>query len=243
MPRMATYPREEFKTFKDVFDQFAEKNLWTLIRKGVIEGLIGPVSIGKEANVFTARSKEHGTVIVKIYRLSTCDFNRMYSFIRTDPRFPKTNRNRRKVVFAWAHREYRNLLKAREAGVRVPTPIAQLFNILVMTMIGDEQPASKAKDALPANPEAFIKDIVQQMHKLFKAGLIHGDLSPFNILNHHEKPVLIDMSQSTTLDDPNAKEYLQRDLKNIAAFAKKLGVALTTEELEKRIRASSNKSG
>jgi len=236
MPRMATMPREEWKTFGSVFDRFTEKQVQSLISKGVIDGLIGPLSMGKEATVFTAQAGEK-TVIVKIYRLSTCDFNKMYGFIRTDPRFPKLNRQRRKVVFAWAQREFRNLLKAREAGARVPTPITHLFNVLVMDLVGGESAAQKLKIALPTHPEEFISDLIAQMRKLYKAGLVHGDLSPFNILNHDEKPVIIDMSQSTTLDDPNAKEYLARDIKNIAAFATKVGVALTVEELEKKVKA------
>ena len=233
---MATKHKEAWKTFAQVFDHFTELALHKLISKGVIDGLIGQTSIGKEANVFLAQAKDK-TVIVKIYRLSTCDFNRMYTFIRTDPRFPKLNRQRRKVVFAWAQREFRNLLKAREAGVRVPTPILHLSNILVMELVGDAMPAAKAKDQLPKNPDEFIQDIISQMRKLYKAGLVHGDLSPFNILNHHEKPFIIDMSQSTTPEDPNAKEFLDRDTKNIAIFAKKIGVELTADEILQKVKA------
>ncbi len=237
MPRMATTNREDWKTFNAVFDSFTEKHVATLIQKGIIDGLIGPLSMGKEATVFLAQSKDK-TVIVKIYRLSTCDFNRMYSFIRTDPRFPKLNKQRRKIVFAWAQREFRNLMKAREIGVRVPTPITNLFNILVMDLVGSgTEAAPKAKDKYPAKPKEFINEIFNQMRKLYKGGLIHGDLSPFNILNDQETPVFIDMSQSTTPDDPNAKEYLTRDLKNIVVYAKKLGVELTVEELMQKLKA------
>ncbi|HSU72417.1 MAG TPA: serine protein kinase RIO [Candidatus Binatia bacterium] len=235
MARMATMPREEWKTFGSVFDKFTEKQVQSLISKGVIDGLVGPLSMGKEATVFIAEAGAK-RVIIKIYRLSTCDFNRMYSFIRTDPRFPKLNRQRRKVVFAWAQREFRNLLKAREAGVRVPTPITHLFNVLVMELVGGDEPAQKLQSAPPKHPEEFISELILQMRKLYKAGLIHGDLSPFNILNNQEKPVLIDMSQSTTLADPNAKEYLARDLKNIVTFANKLDLQLTVEELEKKVK-------
>lgn len=236
MARMGTMPKEAWKTFGSVFDRFTEKQVHTLISQHVIDGLIGPLSMGKEATIFTAQAGDK-TVIVKIYRLSTCDFNTMYSFIRTDPRFPKLNRQRRKVVFAWAQREFRNLLKAREAGVRVPTPITHKFNVLVMDMVGDESASQKLKQAMPENPKEFINDLITQMRKLYKAGLVHGDLSPFNILNYNEKPVIIDMSQATTLDDPNAKEYLTRDIKNIVAFAEKAGVPLTVEELEKKVKA------
>ena len=234
MPRMATSGREEWKTFAQVFDHFTETVLHKLIQKGVLAGLYGPLSMGKEANVFLAQQHDGKKVAVKIYRLSTCDFNRMYGFIRTDPRFPKLNRQRRKVVFAWAQREFRNLLKAREAGVRVPTPITSMMNVLVMELVG--APAQKAKSQPPAHPKKFIDEVIGQMRKLYAVGLIHGDLSPFNILNDDEKPVIIDMSQSTTLDDPNAKEYLTRDVRNIVNFAKELGVALTEESVMQKIK-------
>ena len=236
MPRMGTMPREEWKTYSDVFDSFTEKQIWSLISKRVIDGLVGQVSIGKEANIFTAE-KDGKTVIVKIYRLSTCDFNRMYSFIRTDPRFPELNRQRRKVVFAWAKREYRNLLKVREAGVRVPTPIAYLFNILVMEFVGDVDAAQKIKTQIPKDKKKFIDELIQQMRKIHKAGLVHGDLSAFNVLNHNEKPVIIDLSQMTTLKDPNAQDYFQRDIRNIAAYANKIGVKITEKELEQKVKA------
>ena len=236
MPRMATVPKEAFKTYHAVFDQFVEKILWGLMQKKVIDGLISPVSMGKEANIFTAKSGNK-TVIVKIYRLSTCNFDRMYSFIRTDPRFPEINRQRRKVVFAWAQREFRNLLKARESGVRVPIPFMNKYNVLVMEMVGDEIPSPKAKDVMPKDPKAFINDIILQMRKLYKAGLVHGDLSPFNILNKNDQPVIIDMSQSTTLEDPNAQEYFTRDIKNVAAYANRIGVSLTVEQLMKKVKA------
>jgi RIO kinase 1 len=233
MPRMATSGKEEWKTFASVFDQFTERVLQKLIQKGVIRGLVGPLSMGKEATVFIAERGD-GHVVVKIYRLSTCDFNRMYTFIRTDPRFPKLNRQRRKVVFAWAQREFRNLLKAREAGIRVPTPITHMMNVLVMEMIG--KPAPKAKAESPKQPKKFIDDVISQMRKLYAAGLVHGDLSPFNILNDEGTPVIIDMSQSTTLDDHNAKEYLARDVRNIVAFAENLGISLTEESVMQKIK-------
>jgi RIO kinase 1 len=235
MPRMGTDSREAFRTYHDVFDRFTESTILKFMGQGIINGLIGPLSIGKEANVFLAEAKNGKTVIVKIYRLSTCDFNRMFSFIRTDPRFPKMNRQRRKVVFAWAQREYRNLFKSRQAGVRVPTPIAYKNNVLIMDLVGKTEAAPKAKDIMPKDSEKFIAEIINQMKKMHKAGMVHGDLSPFNILNDKDKPVFIDMSQTTVYEDPNAQEYLTRDLKNIAAYARRLGVEITAKELRAQV--------
>lgn len=231
MPKIT---REKFKTLKNVFDAFTERNLFKLISQGYFEGLESPIFIGKEANVFTAL-KGKKRIVVKIYRLQTCDFKKMYDYIKYDPRFPNIKKQRRKTIFAWAQREYRNLLKAREAGVRVPTPITCLYNILVMEYIGDEEPALKIKDHLPKNKKKFFNETVDGIRKLYKAGLVHADLSPFNILNYKEKPIFIDMSQATPLDDPNSMEYLERDIKNICNFFKKRGVKAESEDIKKKI--------
>ena len=214
--------KDKFKTLKHVFDDFTERNLFKLSSKGYFDELESPIRMGKEANIFTAK-KGDKKVIIKIYRLSTCDFFKMYEYIRPDPRF-KVEKNRRKVIFAWAKREYSNLLRSRSKGIRVPTPYGYLYNILIMEMIGDEEPANMLKDKIPIDKEKFFEETIKQMKKLHKAGLVHGDLSAFNIINYKEKPVLIDMSQSTTLDNPRADDFLKRDVKNICSFFKKIGL-------------------
>lgn len=217
--------KERFKTYQNVFDEFTYRNIFKLISEGYFEGIEGPVSIGKEANIFSAVKKDGSRAIVKIYRLETCDFNRMYDYIRYDPRFVKLKKQKRKVIFAWAQREYRNLLKARQADVAVPTPFTFKFNILVEELIGKEQAAPMLKDSHPKNKKAFFEDIVENMKRLYKAGLVHGDLSEFNILNHEERPVLIDLSQGTQLDNPCAKDYFDRDIRNVCRFFRKIGLS------------------
>lgn len=228
--------QEKFKTWGDVFDLFTEKTIQKLISKKLIDGLESPVSIGKEANVFTA-PKGKDMFIVKIYRLETCDFNRMWDNIRTDERFLSLKNQRRQVIFAWAQREYRNLLKAREAGVKVPTPIAFHNHVLLMEFIGNDKPAPQLKDAYPEDPEDFLKKVIENMKRLHEAGLVHGDLSQFNILNLNETPVFIDFSQVTSFENPLAKTYLDRDIKNITNFFKKLKVDITEKELRKKTSA------
>lgn len=227
--------KEEFKTLNDVFDLFTEKHLFKLISQGYFEGLESPISIGKEANIFTARTKDGTRIIVKIYRLSVCDFNKMYDYIRADPRFSTLKRSRRDVIFAWAQKEYRNLLKAREAGVSVPTPITVLHNILLMGCVGGENIAHRLKDVSPKNPKKFFDELLKNVKRLYNAGLVHGDLSPFNILNENETPVIIDMSQSTTFANPNARGYLLRDIRNVCNFFRKLGLKLDDAEILKKI--------
>ncbi len=223
------------KTFKAVFDNFTNVTILKMISKGQLDGLEGPISIGKEANVFSGLAQGE-RVAVKIYRMETCDFNRMYDYIKADPRFPKLDRNRRRVVLMWAQREYRNLFLARQAGVRVPLPRAVMNNVLVMEFIGnDNQPAPRLKDAWPEKPQEFLDTVIKSMRKLYQAKLVHTDLSQFNILNHNEEPVFIDLSQATTLENPNAKEYLERDVKNICNFFKKNKLNIDEKEAMKQI--------
>jgi len=232
---MPTRAKEKFKTYQNVFDEFTYRTLFKIISQGHFEGLIGPVSIGKESNVFVCK-KEDQKVISKIYRLETCDFNRMYDYIKDDPRFQGLKKQRRKIIFAWCQREYRNLLRAREAQVRVPTPITFLNNVLVMEFIGDKEPAPKLKDVIPKNKKAFFNDIISNIKKLYKAGFVHADLSHFNILNYKEKPVFIDLSHATPTKNPNSRELLERDIRNICTFFKKLGLNINEEKIKNSIK-------
>jgi len=232
---MAKKSREKFKVYKNVFDEFALRTLFELESKGhFLEEDLVPISIGKESNIFWGQGKA-GEVIVKIYRLESCDFNRMYDYIKYDPRFIKLKKQRRKVILAWAQREYRNMLKAREANVNAPLPHAILNNVLVMELIGKHAPAAKIKDVLPKNPKRFFDEIVKNIQRFYKAGYVHGDLSKFNILNDNETPALIDFSQATPLQNPNATDYLKRDIKNVSDFFRKLGVKIDDEGILRKI--------
>ena len=229
-------PKEEFKTWGDVFDQFTQRTVYKLITQGHFEGLESPISIGKESNVFSALRKDGSRVMVKIYRLETCDFNRMFDYIKDDPRYTKFRKGKRNIIFTWVQREYRNLMKARQANVSVPTPLTFSKHVLVLEFIGDKgMIAPKLKDSLPKNPKMFFDKIVENMKKLHKAGIVHADLSAFNILNYNEKPVFIDFSQCTTLESSRANEYLERDIRNVSNFFRKIGLKVDEKEVKKQI--------
>jgi RIO kinase 1 len=229
-------PKEEFKTWGNVFDQFTQRTVFRLMGQGHFEGLESPISIGKESNVFSAIKKDGTRVMVKIYRLETCDFNRMYDYIKDDPRYSKIRKGKRNIVFTWVQREYRNLLKARQANVNVPIPLAFFNNVLVLEFIGDAGfIAPKLKDEIPKNPKDFFGRIISNMQKLHKAGLVHADLSAFNILNWNEVPVFIDFSQCSTTESSRANEYLGRDIRNVCNFFRKIGLALDEAKIKEEI--------
>ncbi len=235
---MARVTRERFKTYKNVFDNHSERILFKLSSQGHFDELMSPLTLGKEANIFTASNDREGkAVIIKIYRLETCDFNRLYDYIKFDPRFPAMQRQKRKVIFAWCKREFRNLLLARDAGIRCPTPRAFLDNILVMEFIGDEYAAPKLKDQIPKNIDTFYRRTMEYLFKLVGSGLVHGDLSEYNILNYNESPVFIDFSQATPVRSINALQLAERDIDNLNRFFKKHGAAITdTATIKKKIK-------
>lgn len=231
---MAKISKEKWKVWGNVFDEFTFRTLFKLVSQDHFELIQSPISIGKESNVFSAR-KDGESIIIKIYRLETSDFNRMYDYIKYDPRYVNLKKQKRKIVFAWTQREYRNLMKAREAGVNVPKPITFLNNVLCLEFIGNKEAAPKVKDMIPKNKKRFFEKIIKNVQKLYKADLIHADLSQFNILNFKEEPIFIDFSQCTLKRDPRAEEFLKRDVKNICNFFKKIGLKVDEEKVIKKI--------
>ncbi len=233
MPKIT---REKFKTYNNVFDQFTLRNLFKLSSEGFFEDLKSTIALGKEANIFTAEKKDGELVIVKIYRLENCNFNKMFDYIKQDPRYQTLSNKKREIVFSWTQREFRNLMKAREV-IRVPSPYKVKDNIIVMEMIGDNEPTNELKNSIPNNPKKFFDELIDDITKLYKAGLVHGDLSQFNILNFNEKPVMIDFSQATTVRNPSSEELLERDIKNIVSFFNsKCGLTEDCIEILEKIR-------
>ncbi len=225
--------REAWKTYGNVFDAHTIRNLEKL-SKYFVE-LKSQVALGKEANVFTATTEEGTLLIVKIYRLENCNFNKMYEYISQDPRYMDLKGQKRKIIFAWTQREYRNLLKAREA-IRVPTPIAFKDNLIVMEYIDEGgQPARQLKDSALDDPQGVFDEIVKMTKALYTEGLVHGDLSDFNILIKDGHPVFIDFSQGTMTTSTDAPMLLRRDVKNICRHFRRRGLETDPDEVYRSI--------
>lgn len=230
--------QERFKTEKGVFDAFTNRNLFELQSKGHFDELVSPLKIGKEANIFLASLGEK-YVIVKIYRIQNSDFLGMYNYIKQDPRYESLKKRRREIIFAWVQREYKNLHRSYGVGVKVPKPLALKNNVLVEEIVGDPASGEVAlplKDDAPENPEEFFEKIIGQLHLMYhKAGLVHGDLSAFNILNDSGEPVLIDFSQCTMVKSRASLDLLKRDVKNLLQYFRKLRIIYDPEEILQKI--------
>src|SRR3989338_2239507 len=112
--------KNKFIAYENVFDESTLRGIFTLSGQGFFEAIEGPISTGKESNVFTVKYKE-GKRVVKIYRTSA-NFKKMYEYMKPDPRFSAMQGTKLSIIYTWAKKEYRNLLRAREKGVRAPMP-------------------------------------------------------------------------------------------------------------------------
>ncbi|MBP1986425.1 serine/threonine-protein kinase Rio1 [Halolamina salifodinae] len=224
---------ERLKVEQGAFDDATLAALYKLVQDGHVGAFGGPLSTGKEANVYEARG-ESGNVAVKIYRINASDFRQMREYLEGDPRFEGLENNKKATVLAWTRKEFANLKRAAKAGVRVPEPIAVQRNVLVMELVGqaDERRAPRLAEVDVENPQQAYEVVREYMRRLHAAGLVHGDLSEYNMIVHEGELVIIDMGQAVTVHHPNSGEFLTRDCKNVAAFFSRQGIDVTGEELE-----------
>jgi RIO kinase 1 len=229
---------EDRKTLDEVFDQPTLLTLYKFISNGHIETLDYPVSTGKEANVFHATTPQGTPLAVKIFRTNTATFRSFMTYIAGDPRFGHVRPQRRDIVYVWAQKEYKNLQRYFEAGVRVPNPVAWRQNVLLMEFIGDgATPGPRLKDAPPDDPAKAFETLTAQYALGYReGGLVHGDFGEFNVLHVGDELVIIDVAQAVLSSHPMARDLLLRDAKNLAASFRKLGVDTTPEDTLKRIK-------
>jgi len=222
---------EQFKVEASVFDDATLGALYKLVQDGYVDAFGGPISTGKEANVYTALASD-GEVAVKVYRINASDFKQMREYLDGDPRFEGIGADKKKVVVAWTKKEYANLERARTAGVRVPTPIAVERNVLVMEYLGGENDRAKRLNEVHVeNPETAYEVVREYTRRLYRAGLVHGDLSEYNVVVHDGELILLDLGQAVTVHHPNSREFLERDCHNVAAFFRRQGLEVADDDL------------
>jgi len=235
---------DQFKVEDSVFDDATYGALYKLVQDGYIQAFGGPLSTGKEANVYQAlggpaameviegETATDPEVAVKVYRINASDFRDMRGYLEGDPRFEGIGSDKSEVVKAWVRKEFANLERARQAGVRVPTPVAVERNVMVMEFIGTETGRAKRLSEVEIeNPETAFEVVREYMCRLHDAGLVHGDLSEYNVVFHEGQLVVIDLGQAVTVHHPNSREFLERDCHNVATFFRRQGMDVSDEDL------------
>ncbi len=216
--------KETQKVFGYVFDKFTILNIYKLFTSGTIGKFEFPIASGKESLVFAA-SKKDKFYAVKIYKTVASTFKNIERYAGQRWGVENTG-NKRKFIVQWAHREFRNLNLASDAGVLSPRPVKVVGNILVMQYIGTKRvPAPLMKDC------NITKEIVAQtlgeMRTLYiNAELVHGDLSEYNFLIYRRRPYMIDIAQAIQTDDVMSNVLLQRDVGIMTRFFNKFGYKL-----------------
>jgi len=169
----------------------------------------------------------------------SADFKKgMIPYIEGDRRFAKVKKDTRSLVFAWTQKEFTNLNQAFAAGVNVPKPIAVRQNVLIMEFIGENGvSAPLLREAEIKKPQQIYERLLVNIKRLYrKAGLVHADLSEYNVMIWKNKPVLFDVSQAVLREHPMAEQFLRRDLNNINYYFKRLDVEVySAEETYRRI--------
>ncbi|OPX59218.1 MAG: RIO-type serine/threonine-protein kinase Rio1 [Methanomassiliicoccales archaeon PtaB.Bin215] len=224
--------QEGRKVMEEVFDNLTLGVIFKLTCEKRIASVDFPVSTGKEGNVFRATAPDGTLVALKIYRTSNATFKNISKYIEGDTRFKGLTGNPRKLIYAWCTKEFKNLNRLEQAGVRVPHPRRFMKNIIVMDYLGDAvMAAPQLRSVRLDEPQKVYREIIRFMKRAFqKAKLVHGDLSEYNILMHDGMPYIIDCGQAMLTDHPNAIEFLKRDVKNINRYFRNLDIKVWSDE-------------
>ncbi|MEM3549689.1 MAG: RIO1 family regulatory kinase/ATPase [Candidatus Bathyarchaeia archaeon] len=187
-----------------------------LVKAGVIEAFGKPLGVGKEADVYDALSPEGERIAIKFHRLGRISFRqtmRKRSYSKEHVHWLQRSR-------IAAEREFEALKIVYPNGVAVPKPISQNRHAVAMGAIEGAELADWKE--IP-NPKKVLKEILKNIRKAYlKAGIIHGDLSEYNVILKPDMHILIiDWPQYVKKDHPNSQQLLTRDVKNILQFFKR----------------------
>ncbi|MEM1581577.1 MAG: serine/threonine-protein kinase RIO2 [Candidatus Bathyarchaeia archaeon] len=205
-----------------------------LVKTGVLESLGKPLGVGKESDVYDALTQRGERVAVKFHRLGRISFRQIR-------RLRGYLLNRRHASWLYksrlaAEREIEALNLVYPCGVSSPKPIAHNRHVVVMGIIEGECLFRYIE--IP-NPEIILDEILENVKKAYvSAGVIHGDLSEFNIvLTPDQRILIIDWPQFIRTNHPNADEFLKRDVRNVLQFFKrKYGITRDLEGILDYIR-------
>jgi len=205
--------------------------LQVLIDDGVIDEVLRPLKSGKEAAVYVVRSGDD-VRCAKVYKdMAQRSFQKRVQYqegrksrgSREARAMGKaTNFGRKQQEVAWKNAEVDALYQLRDAGVRVPQPYGYFHGVLVMELVTDAAGFSAPRlgevELSAEQAREFHAVLVRQVVLMLCCGLIHGDLSAYNVLVGPDGPVVIDFPQVVSAAGNNsARSMLLRDVNNLTA--------------------------
>jgi len=208
------------------------QGLQALIDDGVIDAVVRPLKSGKEAAVYVVRSGDE-VRCAKVYKdMAQRSFQQRVQYqegrkvrgSREARAIGKASKyGRKQQETAWKNTEVDALYQLRAAGVRVPEPFGYVHGVLVMELVTDADGFSAPRlgeVALDADQARdYHRALVREVVRMLCCGLIHGDLSPYNVLVDAQGPVVIDFPQVVSAAGNNAaRTMLLRDVNNLTAY-------------------------
>jgi len=227
------------------------KRLLPLIEDGIIDEVLGQLMSGKEATVYTVLCGSE-VRCAKVYKdAAKRSFKKAVQYqegrkvrnsrrARAMEKGSKFGRDQQEEI--WQNAEVEALYTLANAGVRVPEPYGCFNGVLLMELIVDDEGyiAPRLND-VELSPDKARHDhalVMQDVIRMLCAGLIHGDLSEFNVLIDESGPVIIDLPQAVNAaGNNNAQSMLERDVRNMtnyySQFAPELRKGLYAKEIWK----------
>lgn len=215
-----------------------------LLEEGIIESVESRVASGKEADVWIV-SYEGTLVAAKVYKdRETRSFKQNAAYrdgrkvndTRVQRAMDRGSRFGRRAAEAdWKEREHLALRKLHAAGVRVPRPLLFCYGVLLTELVADAagDPAPRLVDTVvpPGSAAAWYEDLRRQVVVMLTCDVVHGDLSPYNVLVARDGPTLIDFPQVIgAAHNRSAERFFRRDLEAIRAYFVAADPALATTD-------------
>lgn len=187
-----------------------------LVKANVIEAFGKPLGVGKESDVYDALAPDGRQVALKFHRLGRTSFKKTKIKRDYTVKYSYTPDWNHQSGIA-AKKEYAALKMLYSSGVAVPEPIKRTRHVLVMGVI-DGAELYHYPELLDV--QAVLDEILVNVKRAYQdTHIIHGDLSPFNIiLKQNQHMLIIDWPQAVSTKHPNAEELLKRDLRNVLTF-------------------------
>ena len=204
-----------------MFDECSQMALYRLMNHGVIARLGRPIRQGKESLVVHGVAPDGRELAVKIHTSKVFGKRERKQYLFGDWRYRHAKRHvTLRTEAMWTEKEYRNLARLEKIQIPAPRPVGFEENIVVMTLLGCNGIAAPQLNELEGGDYAALSRMVLAARETLvsRAHLVHGDLSPYNIVVWDKKPYIIDVSQAVLVSHPEAAGLLEADFRNVAGF-------------------------